>query len=138
MGEASGMTLFLITGALVASLMSPTTARIGAHYGPPADAAAIQAAFLTEHAKGRHRVKQSDIMAIAAYFPGGIGQVVYSYAGEGVEYFAQTSGGWRSIGATRPAYVPKSATRFFDRMLNLRSNGGKQCVNPKFIAVGSG
>ncbi len=138
MGEASGMTSFLMAGALVASLMSPTTARVGAYCGPPADTAAIQAAFLGEHAKGSHRVKQSDIMAIAAYYPGGVGQVVYSYAGEGVEYFAETSGGWRSVGTTAPAFFSKSAMRFFDRMLNLRSNGGKQCANPKFIAVGSG
>jgi hypothetical protein len=109
-----------------------------AYCGPHADTAAIQAQFLKEHAKDPHPVKISNVMAIAAYFPGGAGQVVYEGAGMATEYFAQTSAGWRSVGYTAPSFFPKAAVNFFNRMLNLRSNGGKQCANPKFVNVGSG
>ncbi|HEY5258424.1 MAG TPA: hypothetical protein VIJ12_08610 [Candidatus Baltobacteraceae bacterium] len=125
------------TVAFVVALVQ-TTATSGRYCGPSADTASIQARFLKEHAGGPHPVKLSNIMAIAAYFPGGAGQVVYVGAGMGVEYFAQTSGGWRSIGYSPPSFFRKDALAFFNRMLDLRANGGKQCANPKFVNVGSG
>jgi|SRR5665213_2014063 len=132
------MTSLLMVVALVASLGSPTTPTLGAYCGPTSDAAAIQSAFLKEHASGKYPVKQSAIMAIAAYFPGGVGQVVYTGSGMAAEYFAQTSGGWRSVGTLAPSYFSKHALAFFARTGNARANGGKQCVNPKFVPVGSG
>ena len=132
------MTSLLMVGALVASLGSPTRPTLGAYCGPTADTAAIQAAFLREHAKGKYPIKQSAIMAIAAYFPGGVGQVVYTGSGMAAEYFAQTSGGWRSVGTIVPSYFSKQALAFFASTGNARANGGKQCVNPAFVPVGSG
>ena len=132
------MTSILMVGALVALLGSPTNPTLGAYCGPATDTAAIQTAFLKEHAGGKYPIKQSAIMAIAAYFPGGVGQVVYTGSGMAAEYFAQTSGGWRSVGTTPPAYFPKNALTFFTHTLNARANGGKQCVNPSFVPVGSG
>jgi hypothetical protein len=132
------MTSFLMVGALVASLGSPTAPTLGAYCGPARDTAAIQTAFIAEHAKNKYPVTRSAIMAIAAYFPGGVGQVTYTGSGQAEEYFAQTSGGWRSVGFTAPSYFPKAALAFFNRMGNLRANGGKQCVNPAFVPKGSG
>lgn len=37
-----------------------------------------------------------------------------------------------------PSYFPKAAVSFFNRTLDLRGNGGKQCANLKFVNVGSG
>ncbi|MFI5389678.1 MAG: hypothetical protein ACHQY2_08135 [Candidatus Eremiobacterales bacterium] len=132
------MTSLLMVGALVASLGSPTTATLGAYCGPTAATGAIQTAFLKEHATGKYPIKQSAIMAIAAYFPGGVGQVVYTGSGMAAEYFAQTSAGWRSVGTVAPSFFPKRALAFFARTGNARANGGKQCVNPTFVPVGSG
>lgn len=132
------MTSLLMVGALVASLGSPTTPTIGAYCGPTADTGAIQTAFLKEHASGKYPIKQSAIMAIAAYFPGGVGQVVYTGSGMAAEYFAQTSGGWRSVGTLAPSYFSKQALAFFARTGNARANGGRQCINPTFVPVGSG
>lgn len=130
--------LAFLTGAAMSVAIATTAPVSGAYCGPHADTAQIQTQFLKEHAKDPHPIKRSNIMAIAAYFPGGAGQVVYQGAGMGVEYFAQTSAGWRSVGYIAPSYFPKSAVSFFDRMLNLRANGGKECANPKFVNVGSG
>lgn len=131
------MILGVATAAL-ALVTLQTTATSGHYCGPRADTVAIQTQFLKEHDRGAHPVRLSNIMAIAAYFPGGAGQVVYEGAGMGVEFFAQTSAGWRSVGYSAPSYFPKAAVNFFNRMLDLRSDGGKQCANPKFVNVGSG
>lgn len=131
------MTSLLMGAAMIAAL-TQTSPVSGAYCGPRADTLQIQARFLKEHARDPRPLKTSNIMAIAAYFPGGVGQVVYEGAGMGTEYFAQTSAGWRSAGYTAPSYFPKAAVNFFNRMLDLRSNGGKQCANPKFVNVGSG
>jgi len=132
------MTSLLMVGALVASLGSPTRPTLGAYCGPSADTAAIQAVFLKEHAAGKYPIKRSAIMAIAAYYPGGYGQVVYTGSGMAAEYFARSSAGWRSVGTIVPSSFSKQALAFFASTGSARANGGKQCVNPAFVPVGSG
>jgi len=132
------MTALLMIGALVASLGSPTRPTLGAYCGPAADTAAIQTVFLKEHATDKYPIKQSAIMAIAAYYPGGYGQVVYTGSGMAAEYFVRAAGTWRSAGTLAPSSFSKQALAFFASTGNARANGGKQCVNPRFVPVGSG
>jgi len=126
-----------VLGTLLAALASPTLPVSGHYCGPRADTAAIQSVFLREH-RGAHPVARSDIMAIAAYYPGGLGQVQYQGAGVAMEYFVLTQAGWASTGSQPSRAFGKGSRAFFDRMENLRAAGGTECANPAFVAKGSG
>lgn len=127
--------------ALLAVLLlaaSAATAPVSGRYcGPASDTAAVQAAFLAEH-RGARRVSRSDIMAIAVYRPGGVGQVQYQGAGVGFAYYVATPSGWRSAGSQAPRSTSRAARAFFARMEDLRAAGGTECANPAFVARGSG